>query len=85
VQILKEEQEMEYIRDYFLCDGCQNKDFKRIYTFSLRFHGINFSDDLIYDSLTDEMYQCTTCHKIFTKDQIDEGLMEIKAKHKMKE
>ncbi len=76
---------MEYIQDYFLCDGCQNKDFKPIYTFSLRFHGINFSDDLIYDSLTDEMYQCTTCHKIFTKDQIDEGLTVIKAKHKMKE
>jgi DNA-directed RNA polymerase subunit RPC12/RpoP len=31
------------------------------------------------------MYQCTTCHKIFTKDQIDEGLTVIKAKHKMKE
>jgi ribosomal protein L37AE/L43A len=82
---LQEEQEMEYIRDYFLCDGCQNKDFKRIYTFSLRFHGINFSDDLIYDRLTDEMYQCTTCNKIFTKDQIEEGLTAIKAKHKGKE
>jgi DNA-directed RNA polymerase subunit RPC12/RpoP len=31
------------------------------------------------------MYECTTCHKIFTKDQIDEGLTVIKDKHKMKE
>jgi DNA-directed RNA polymerase subunit RPC12/RpoP len=28
------------------------------------------------------MYQCTTCNKIFTKDQIEEGLTVIKTKHR---
>ena len=42
---------MEFIQDYFLCENCQNKDFKRVYNFSLRFHHCNFSDELIYDKL----------------------------------
>ena len=69
---------MDYIQDYFLCDSCQNKDFKLIYSFSIRFRGVNFSDELIYDKLTDEIYQCTKCNKTFTKDQVEEGLNEIK-------
>lgn len=73
---------MGEIRDYFLCDGCSNKEFKRICNFSLRFHGVNFSDDLIYDNLIEETYQCTKCQKIFTKTQIEEGLNELKKKHK---
>ena len=73
---------MEVIHEFFFCDGCKCKDFKRIYRFSLRFHGINFSDDLIYDRLTDELYQCTECQKTFTKEQIEEGLERIKTKYK---
>jgi len=73
---------MNYIEEYFLCDSCQNKDFKRIYNFSLLFHGVNFSDDLIYDKLTDEIYQCTKCNKTFTKDQIEQGLAIIKVRHR---
>lgn len=73
---------MVEIRDYFLCDSCANKDFKCIYNFSLRFHGVNFSDDLIYDQLIDEVYQCTKCHKTFTKKQIEESLNEIKKTRK---
>ncbi len=73
---------MDDLRDYFLCDSCANKHFKRIYNFSLRFHGVNFSDDLIYDQLTDEVYQCTKCHKTFTKKQVEYGLAEIKKKRK---
>ena len=76
---------MVVAQEYFLCDECQNKDFKRIYNFSLRFHGINFSDDLIYDRLTDEIYQCTKCSKTFTKDHIDEALIMIKRKYKRKD
>jgi len=75
---------MNHIQEYFLCNSCQNKDFKRIYNFSLLFHGVNFSDDLIYDKLTDEIYQCTKCSKTFTKSQIEEGLAEIKGRHKEK-
>lgn len=73
---------MEVIHDYFLCDACECKDFKRVYNFSLRFHGVNFSDDLIYDRLTDEIYQCVQCNRTFTKDQIEEGLQKIKNRHK---
>jgi hypothetical protein len=79
---LKEGQKMEILQDYFLCDSCQCKDFKRIYNFSLRFHGVNFSDDLIYDKLIDEIYQCIECHKTFTKDQIEKKLAEFRQKRK---
>jgi len=80
---------MDILQDYFLCDSCQckdfkriYKDFKRIYNFSLRFHGVNFSDDLIYDKLIDEIYQCIECHKTFTKNQIENRLAEFKQKRK---
>ena len=69
---------MEYIQDYFCCDNCSNRDFKLIYNFSIRFYGVNFSDDLIYDRLTDEIFQCTKCLKTFTKSAIDENLTELK-------
>lgn len=81
---MKEEGEMEYFHDFFLCANCQNKDFKRIYNFSLRFHGVNFSDELIYDKLIDELYQCTKCHRTYTIAQIEEGLAEIKIRRKKK-
>jgi hypothetical protein len=73
---------MDEIRDYFLCDGCLSKNFKCIYNFSLRFHSVNFSDDLIYDQLNEEVYQCTNCQKTFTKKQIEEGLALIKRRRK---
>lgn len=75
---------MNFIQDYFQCDNCQNKDFKRIYNFSLRFHHCNFSDELIYDKVTDEIYQCTQCQKTFAIKQIEEGLTGIKKKRKSK-
>lgn len=76
---------MAIIQEFFSCDACENRDFKRIYNFSLRFHGINFSDDLIYDSLVDEIYQCTKCNKTFSKEQIEQGLAEIKRRYKNKD
>jgi len=69
---------------YFECDNCQSKDFRRIYNFSLRFHGVNFSDDLIYDRTTAEVYQCTNCEKRFTREEIEAGLARIKQKKKQK-
>ena len=69
---------MDEVQDFFLCDSCGCKDFKLVYRFSLRFHGVNFSDDLIYDRLVEERYQCTNCQKTFTKKQIDDGLAELK-------
>lgn len=76
---------MDIIYEYFLCDSCECKDFKRIYNFSLRFHGINFSDDLVYDRLTDEIYQCVKCQKTFSKEEVEEGLQKIKVRHKNKD
>jgi hypothetical protein len=73
---------MELVQDYFLCDSCRNRDFKRIYNFSIRFHGVNFSDELIYDKMTEEIYQCTKCSKTFTNAQIDEALAEFKRHRK---
>ena len=73
---------MDFLRDYFLCEDCQCKDFKRIYNFSIRFHGVNFSEDLIYDKLVDEIYQCTRCQKTFTKDQIEKSLAGMRKKRK---
>jgi hypothetical protein len=81
----EEEEKMEIIQNYFLCDGCQNKDFKLIYNFKIQFHGVNFSEDLIYDKLTDELYQCTKCKKTFTKNQVDGVLNEIKQKRRSKD
>lgn len=73
---------MEVSHDYFLCDKCQNKNFTRIHSFSIRFYGVNFSDDLIYDKLTDELFQCTQCGKTFTKEQIEDVLAEFKKKRR---
>lgn len=73
---------MNEVEDYFLCDGCENRDFKVIYNFSLRFHPVNFSDEVIYDKLTREIYQCTQCEKTFTMKQIENGLTEIKRTRK---
>ncbi|MBW1769325.1 MAG: hypothetical protein JRJ65_20055 [Deltaproteobacteria bacterium] len=73
---------MECIQKHVLCDECGNKDFTLLYNFSLRFHNINFSDELIYDRLVDEIYRCTECGKTFTKDEVEERLVAIKKKYK---
>ena len=54
---------MDDILDYFLCDACAGKDFKLVYNFCVRFHGVNFSDDLIYDKTVGERFQCTKLPK----------------------
>ena len=82
--ILEGEQDMDYIQDYFLCDNCQNKDFRQIYNFSIRFHGVNFSEDLIYDKMIDEIFQCTKCDKTFTRDNVEQVLDEIRKNVKRK-
>ena len=73
---------MGFIQDYFLCEECQNKDFKRIYNFSMRFQGVNFSDELIYERLNEEIYQCTKCNRTFSKEEIEDGLALFKKNRK---
>lgn len=70
--------------DYFECDNCRSRDFMRLYNFSLRFHGVNFSDDLIYDQQTAEMYQCMECKKRFSREEIEEGLADIRKARRRK-
>ena len=71
---------MDTDKDYFLCDNCKNKNFIKVYAFSTQFRKVNFSDDLIYDEVEEENYQCTHCNKTFSKQQIGTRLMEIKDK-----
>lgn len=73
---------MSGFKDYFECDGCGNKAFKRIYCFGFRFQKVNFSDQLIYERLSEEKYQCTECKKTFTLKEINQGLAALKAKRK---
>ena len=68
---------MDIVKDYFLCDKCKNKNFIQIYNFSLQFRRVNFSDDLIYDEVPEEVYQCTHCHKTFSKHQIETGFKDM--------
>jgi hypothetical protein len=70
------------IGDYFLCDNCETKDLKVVYNFSLKFRRVNFSDDLIYDELTEKIYQCTNCQKTYTRQQIEERLTIFKERRK---
>jgi hypothetical protein len=80
--LLLEDVCMDDIQDHFLCDNCENKDFKVIYNFSLRFHRVNFSEDLVYDNLVDEIYECIKCKKTFARKQIEERLTEFRGKRK---
>lgn len=73
---------MEPIQDFFLCDSCHNKDFKLVYNFSVRFHSVNFADDLIYDKLYEETYECTHCRKTFTRGEVEDGLNQLKKMRK---
>ena len=66
------------ILDYFLCDNCDGKNFKLVYNFGLRFHGVNFSDDLIYDKIVGERFQCTKCEKTFSREEIESGLTQLR-------
>ncbi|MEW6667240.1 MAG: hypothetical protein AB1512_18715 [Thermodesulfobacteriota bacterium] len=69
---------MELIEKYFECSGCKNRNFKQIYNFMIRLHTVNFSDGLIYDRLTNDVYECTQCGKSFTRGQIEDKLDEFK-------
>lgn len=70
--------------DYFVCDNCQCRDFKRIYNFCLRFHGVNFSDDLIYDRVTSEIYECTQCKKRFSIEEIEDQMTAIRQTYRQR-
>ena len=73
---------MDEVVEFFECDQCNNKNFELVYSFSLRFHRVNFADELIYDKIQEEKYRCTNCGKTFTKQDIEKGLDDIKRKYR---
>ena len=71
-------------REYFSCASCGHIRFSKEYVFSMEFKNVDFSDDPVYDRVTEEIYVCKGCkcrHKI-SLGEIIERLREIKAKHK---
>jgi len=72
----------EEIVDYFECRKCGNVEFRPVYTFSLRFHTVNFSDNLIYERVNEEQFECTKCNTRYTRGEIREQLKELKKKRK---
>lgn len=66
--------------EHFRCKNCGNIEFRPIFTFSLRFYTVNFSDDLIYEHVNKETFECTKCNAKYTKDEINQGLGELKKK-----
>ncbi|MBN1101888.1 MAG: hypothetical protein JXL84_00590 [Deltaproteobacteria bacterium] len=69
---------MDAMQDFFRCGDCQNKDFRQVFNFSIKFRTVNFSDELIYDRITDEVYECTRCGRTFTRDEVERSLSNFK-------
>jgi hypothetical protein len=76
---------MDVIQDVFCCGACHNVNFRQIYTFSIVFQTVNFSDELIYDKLTRESYECTQCGKIYPMEEVEERMREFKKERMGKE
>ena len=74
--------EMEFIEDFFECDACQGTEFKRVYNFGIRFHKVNFSDNLIYDRVGVEKYECVRCGRIFTIEEIESAMADLRRQRK---
>jgi hypothetical protein len=73
---------MHEIQEYFHCEDCHGKDFKPIRSFSLRFHKVNFSDEVFYDNVTEEKYECVNCGRTYSRRQIVSGLDLLKGQRK---
>ena len=76
---------MDVIQDVFCCSACQNASFRQIYGFSIVFHKVNFTDELIYDRVTRQSYECTKCGRIFPSEEIEEKLREFKKERRGKD
>jgi hypothetical protein len=76
---------MDVIQDVFCCSACRNENFRQIYGFSIVFHTVNFTDELIYDKVTRQSYECTKCGKIYSNEEIEETLREFKKERRGKD
>lgn len=68
----------QQLAETFLCNECGGKYFIKVYTFSIRFKEVDFSDDLIYDKLEDERYMCGECRATYSQVEVDDTLRQAK-------
>ncbi len=68
----------QQLSETFLCNECRGKYFIKVYTFSIRFKEVDFSDDLIYDKLEDERYMCGACRATYSQTEVEETLRRAK-------
>jgi len=69
-------------RKGFRCTECGYGRFKKFYTFNIDFRNVNFTDEIIYDIVNEEYYQCTECDAVYTKKEIEKILKSIIIKYK---
>lgn len=67
-----------YISETFLCNDCGGKYFLKVYTFSIRFKEVDFSDEMIYDKMEDERYMCGACRTTYSQKEVDDTLRQAK-------
>ncbi len=72
----------DLVHEYYICPQCGNNYFKRVYTFSIKLRKVNFSDDPVYNKITEEFYECIKCKDLTNIDTIEEGIRNIKRKWK---
>ena len=73
---------MDEVIEFFECDECGKRNFQLVYSFYLRFHRVNFDNQLIYDKIVKETYQCINCGKTYTREDIEQSLDNIKKKYR---
>jgi hypothetical protein len=73
---------MKEHRKNFRCDVCKNGRFEKIYTFSIDFRTVNFTDDIIYDIVDECFYMCKDCGELYTEEEIRDSLKNIIIKYK---
>lgn len=68
------------LTETFSCRQCGAEEFIRVYTFSIRFREVNFSEDPIYDKLEGERYRCASCGETYDPKEVEEVLRRAKRK-----
>jgi hypothetical protein len=73
---------VEEVKEYFTCDKCGSQNFFTRNSFAILLKKVNFSEDLVYDHITEECYECKECGECINRGDIDDAIREIKRKYK---
>lgn len=84
-QTIYREIDMVQYTKKFTCEDCKCQEFDKEYEFFVDFKNVNFSDDLVYDKRTEEVYVCKNCGKKYAHDFIQNKIEEIIYKYKNNE